>query len=273
MCIDDCRCRNPYVKNINCIISVYIGISNSIPIFCLNPSFLTSGAPSFRYVDKHLRPLDAEHYSAAGLLPYRKRSDGGVEVLLARPKLSTGDENGIIWAESWLDTQKRCGPTVSFNLEGKLHLQSALRSRSTSIQFPGFVLVWRFVTEFGFRSVHIMGNIRLDHVGTASQSATSRDSHSRTAKAGNGDDKAHNGQKTSAQLTKQTDVYTYIHNSVYMYIYTYVYVHIYIYTYIYTYVYNYTYIYTYIYVYIYVHIYRHVYIYMYIYIYIYTHNP
>ena len=118
-----------------------------------------------------------------------------------------------------------------------------------------------------------MGNIRLDHVGTASQSATSRDSHSRTAKAGNGDDKAHNGQKTSAQLTKQTDVYTYIHNSVYMYIYIYICrcTHIYIYIYIYIHMYIIIHIYIHIYMYIYMYIYIDMYIYMYIYIY--THNP
>jgi len=50
--------------------------------FVMQPGGLSSDA----YVDKHLRPLDAEHYSAAGLLPYRKRPDGGVELLLAREK-------------------------------------------------------------------------------------------------------------------------------------------------------------------------------------------
>ncbi|CAK9100777.1 Hypothetical protein SCF082_LOCUS47143, partial [Durusdinium trenchii] len=44
------------------------------------------GLSSDAYVDKHLRPLDAEHYSAAGLVPYRKRPGGGVELLLAREK-------------------------------------------------------------------------------------------------------------------------------------------------------------------------------------------
>ncbi|CAE8734645.1 unnamed protein product, partial [Polarella glacialis] len=37
------------------------------------------------YADKHLRPADAQNYSAAGVLPYRRRQ-GGYELLLAREK-------------------------------------------------------------------------------------------------------------------------------------------------------------------------------------------
>mmetsp|Transcript_12622 Transcript_12622/g.29978 ORF Transcript_12622/g.29978 Transcript_12622/m.29978 type:complete len:355 (-) Transcript_12622:73-1137(-) len=44
------------------------------------------GLSADAYVDKSLRPLDAEHYSAAGLVPYRKRPEGGFELLLAREK-------------------------------------------------------------------------------------------------------------------------------------------------------------------------------------------
>jgi len=43
------------------------------------------GLSSDAYVDKTLRPMDAEHYSAAGLIPYRRR-EGRVELLLAREK-------------------------------------------------------------------------------------------------------------------------------------------------------------------------------------------
>ena len=79
-----------------------------------------------RYVDKHLRPLDAEHYSAAGFLPYRKSSDGRVEVLLARPKLSTGERmglhplgmSGMFHLGRIMDIQERCGSIVSFDWRG-----------------------------------------------------------------------------------------------------------------------------------------------------------
>lgn len=37
------------------------------------------------YVDKRLRPLDSEHYSAAGILPYRRRADS-VELMLPRER-------------------------------------------------------------------------------------------------------------------------------------------------------------------------------------------
>lgn len=46
---------------------------------------LPGGLSADGYLDKRLRPLDAEHYSAAGLLPYRKRQDG-VELLLPRER-------------------------------------------------------------------------------------------------------------------------------------------------------------------------------------------
>jgi len=45
----------------------------------------SSGVSSDAYVNKILRPIDAENYSAAGLIPYRKK-DGVVELLLGREK-------------------------------------------------------------------------------------------------------------------------------------------------------------------------------------------
>jgi len=46
---------------------------------------LPGGLSSDGYLDKRLRPLDAEHYSAAGLLPYRKREDA-IELLLPKER-------------------------------------------------------------------------------------------------------------------------------------------------------------------------------------------
>lgn len=46
---------------------------------------LPGGLSSDAYLDRRLRLLDAEHYSAAGLLPYR-RSGGAVEVLVTRER-------------------------------------------------------------------------------------------------------------------------------------------------------------------------------------------
>jgi len=46
---------------------------------------LPGGLSSDGYLDRRLRPLDAEHYSAAGLLPYR-RKEGAVELMLPREK-------------------------------------------------------------------------------------------------------------------------------------------------------------------------------------------
>jgi len=58
------------------------GMGNvNVGMYNMQPGGLSSDA----YVDKNLRPLDAEHYSAAGLVPYRKRP-GGVELLLCREK-------------------------------------------------------------------------------------------------------------------------------------------------------------------------------------------
>ncbi|CAE7033161.1 pabpc1a [Symbiodinium natans] len=58
-----------------------MGGMGTVGMYSMQPGGLSSDA----YVDKNLRPLDAEHYSAAGLVPYRKRP-GGVELLLAREK-------------------------------------------------------------------------------------------------------------------------------------------------------------------------------------------
>mmetsp|Transcript_116808 Transcript_116808/g.277505 ORF Transcript_116808/g.277505 Transcript_116808/m.277505 type:complete len:432 (+) Transcript_116808:44-1339(+) len=58
-----------------------MGGMGTVGMYSMQPGGLSSDA----YVDKILRPLDAEHYSAAGLVPYRKRP-GGVELLLAREK-------------------------------------------------------------------------------------------------------------------------------------------------------------------------------------------
>lgn len=49
------------------------------------PGLLPGGLSSDGYLDRRLRPLDAEHYSAAGLLPYRRR-DSVVELLLPKEK-------------------------------------------------------------------------------------------------------------------------------------------------------------------------------------------
>lgn len=46
---------------------------------------LPGGLSADGYLDKRLRPLDAEHYSAAGLLPYRKREDA-IELLLPKER-------------------------------------------------------------------------------------------------------------------------------------------------------------------------------------------
>jgi len=46
---------------------------------------LPGGLSSDGYLDRRLQPLDAEHYSAAGLLPYRHR-DGKLEVLLPKER-------------------------------------------------------------------------------------------------------------------------------------------------------------------------------------------
>lgn len=46
---------------------------------------LPGGLSSDGYLDRRLRPLDSEHYSAAGLLPYRQR-DGKIEVLLPKER-------------------------------------------------------------------------------------------------------------------------------------------------------------------------------------------
>jgi len=46
---------------------------------------LPGGLSSDGYLDRRLRPLDSEHYSAAGLLPYRNR-EGKLEVLLPKER-------------------------------------------------------------------------------------------------------------------------------------------------------------------------------------------
>lgn len=46
---------------------------------------MPGGLSADGYLDKRLRPLDAEHYSAAGLLPYRKREDS-IELLLPKER-------------------------------------------------------------------------------------------------------------------------------------------------------------------------------------------
>lgn len=46
---------------------------------------LPGGLSSDGYLDRRLRPLDSEHYSAAGLLPYRSR-EGKIEVLLPKER-------------------------------------------------------------------------------------------------------------------------------------------------------------------------------------------
>jgi len=46
---------------------------------------MNGGLSGDAYLDRRLRPLDSEHYSAAGLLPFRKR-EGKIEVLLPREK-------------------------------------------------------------------------------------------------------------------------------------------------------------------------------------------
>jgi len=50
-----------------------------------NQGVMAGGLSPDGYLDRRLRPLDAEHYSAAGLLPYR-RKDGAVELLLPKEK-------------------------------------------------------------------------------------------------------------------------------------------------------------------------------------------
>jgi len=47
------------------------------------PGVMPGGLSADSYLDRHLRSLDAEHYSAAGLLPYRKGSSGSLELLFA----------------------------------------------------------------------------------------------------------------------------------------------------------------------------------------------
>lgn len=49
------------------------------------PSWQQSGVSSDAYVDRVLRPSDEENFTAAGLIPYRKK-DGVVELLLPREK-------------------------------------------------------------------------------------------------------------------------------------------------------------------------------------------
>mmetsp|Transcript_95500 Transcript_95500/g.270377 ORF Transcript_95500/g.270377 Transcript_95500/m.270377 type:complete len:342 (+) Transcript_95500:69-1094(+) len=51
----------------------------------MNRGLLPGGLSSDAYFDKHLRPLDAEHYSAAGIVPYR-RKQGDLELLLPLEK-------------------------------------------------------------------------------------------------------------------------------------------------------------------------------------------
>jgi len=46
---------------------------------------MPGGLSSDGYLDRRLRPLDSEHYSAAGLLPYRRR-EGKLEVLLPKER-------------------------------------------------------------------------------------------------------------------------------------------------------------------------------------------
>jgi len=46
---------------------------------------LPGGLSADGYLDRRLRPLDSEHYSAAGLLPYRKREDS-IELLLPKER-------------------------------------------------------------------------------------------------------------------------------------------------------------------------------------------
>jgi hypothetical protein len=47
------------------------------------PGVMPGGLSADSYLDRRLRALDAEHFSAAGLLPYRKGSDGSIELLFA----------------------------------------------------------------------------------------------------------------------------------------------------------------------------------------------
>mmetsp|Transcript_54039 Transcript_54039/g.167271 ORF Transcript_54039/g.167271 Transcript_54039/m.167271 type:complete len:283 (-) Transcript_54039:87-935(-) len=49
------------------------------------PGLMPGGLSSDSYVEKHLRQLDAEHYSAAGVLCYRRTGEG-VELLLPRER-------------------------------------------------------------------------------------------------------------------------------------------------------------------------------------------
>jgi len=63
-------------------------------------SVMPGGLSSDSYLERHVRALDAEHYSAAGLLPYRKASDGSIELLFAleRPWNSfTKDYDPLGW--------------------------------------------------------------------------------------------------------------------------------------------------------------------------------
>jgi len=51
----------------------------------MTPQVMPGGLSPDAYVDKRLRPLDSEHYSAAGILPYRRRADS-IELMLPRER-------------------------------------------------------------------------------------------------------------------------------------------------------------------------------------------
>mmetsp|Transcript_51400 Transcript_51400/g.119462 ORF Transcript_51400/g.119462 Transcript_51400/m.119462 type:complete len:379 (-) Transcript_51400:184-1320(-) len=50
------------------------------------PGMMPGGLSSDSYAGKHLRPLDAEHYSAAGLLLYRRVGGDSIELMLPRER-------------------------------------------------------------------------------------------------------------------------------------------------------------------------------------------
>jgi len=64
------------------------------------PGAMPGGLSADSYLEKRVRTLDAEHYSAAGILPFRKASDGSLEFLFAleRPWNSfTKDYDALGW--------------------------------------------------------------------------------------------------------------------------------------------------------------------------------
>lgn len=79
---------------------------------------MPGGLSSDAYVDKRLRPLDSEHYSAAGILPYRRRAAASVELLLPRER-------------PWNSFTQSYDP-ISWNLFGSKRVPRMERSAETT---------------------------------------------------------------------------------------------------------------------------------------------